>query len=133
MESRFLNTSGSLSEKLMASLQGAKVIGADTRCYDNQVSSLSAFLRVANSEDPPNDIYIDIIVEATPDLIDPIDVVQEEFNNLNLVIENSSIQYSEPQLLRIIDILGREVTNTKKGALLFYIYDNGLVEKKIVK
>ena len=47
MESRFLNTSGSLSEKLMASLQGAKVIGADTRCYDDQVSSLSAFLRVA--------------------------------------------------------------------------------------
>ena len=64
MESRFLYTSGSLSEKLMASLQGAKVIGADTRCYDDQVSSLSAFLRVANSEDPPNDIYIDIIVEA---------------------------------------------------------------------
>ena len=36
MESRFLNTSGSLSEKLMASLQGAKVIGADTRCYDDE-------------------------------------------------------------------------------------------------
>ena len=133
MESRFLNTSGSLSEKLMASLQGAKVIGADTRCYDDQVSSLSAFLRVANSDDSPNNIYIDIIVEATPDLIDPIDVVQEEFNNLNLMIENSTIQHSEPQLLRTIDVLGRDVTTTKKGTLLFYIYDNGLVEKKMVK
>ena len=90
-------------------------------------------MRVANSDDSPNNIYIDIIVEATPDLIDPIDVVQEEFNNLNLMIENSSIQHSEPQLLRIIDILGREVTNTKKGELLFYIYANGLVEKKMVK
>tara|TARA_Y100000991_G_scaffold11332_1_gene7889 strand:- start:540 stop:1418 length:879 start_codon:yes stop_codon:yes gene_type:complete len=133
MESRFLNTPGSLSEKLMASLQGAKVIGADTRCYDDQVSSLSAFLRVAKSEDLQNNIYIDIIVEATPDLIDPIDVVQEELNNLNLVIKNSSIHYEEPQIIRIIDILGREVTNSKKGELLFYIYESGIVEKKIVK
>ena len=133
MESRFLNTQGSLSEKLMASLQGAKVIGADTRCYDNQVSSLSAFLRVAKSDDPPNDFYIDIIVEATPDLIDPIDVIQEEFNNLNLSIEDYSIRNSEPQLLRIIDILGREVSKRKTGQLLFYVYDNGIVEKKIAK
>lgn len=133
MESRFLNTPGSLSEKLMASLQGAKVIGADTRCYDNQVSSLSAFLRVAKSDDPPNDFYIDIIVEATPDLIDPIDVIQEEFNNLNLSIEDYSIRNSEPQLLRIIDILGREVSKRKTGQLLFYVYDNGIVEKKIAK
>lgn len=133
MESRFLNTPGSLSEKLLASLQGAKVIGADTRCYDDQVSSLSAFLRVANSDDPPNDFNIDIIVEATPDFIDPIDVIQEEFNNLNLSIEDYSIRNSEPQLLHIIDILGREVSNIKTGQLLFYVYDNGLVEKKVAK
>ena len=133
MESRFLNTPGTLSEKLMASLQGAKVIGADTRCYDSQVSSLSAFLRVAKSDDPPNDFYIDIIVEATPDLIDPIDVIQEEFNNLNIVIENYSIQNPDPKLLEIIDILGRKVSNKKTGELLFYIYDNGLVEKKVAK
>ena len=133
MESRFLNTPGSLSDKLMASLQGAKVIGADTRCYDDQVSSLSAFLRVANSDDSPNDLYIDIIVEATPDFIDPIDVIQEEFNNLNLSIEDYSIRNSEPQLLRIIDILGREVSKRKTGQLLFYVYDNGIVEKKIAK
>ena len=133
MELRFLNTPGTLSEKLMASLQGAKVIGADTRCYDDQVSSLSAFLRVAKSDDPPNDFYIDIIVEATPDLIDPIDVIQEEFNNLNLSVENYSIRNSEPKLLQIIDILGRKVSNKKTGELLFYIYDNGLVEKKVAK
>tara|TARA_B100000963_G_scaffold8138_1_gene6375 strand:- start:1001 stop:1879 length:879 start_codon:yes stop_codon:yes gene_type:complete len=133
MESRFLNTPGSLSDKLMASLQGAKVIGADTRCYDDQVSSLSAFLRVANSDDSPNDLYIDIIVEATPDFIDPIDVIQEEFYNLNLSIEDYSIRNSEPQLLCIIDILGREVSNRKTGQLLFYVYDNGIVEKKIAK
>ena len=133
MESRFLNTPGTLSEKLMASLQGAKVIGADTRCYDSQVSSLSAFLRVAKSDDPPNDFYIDIIVEATPDLIDPIDVIQEEFNNLNIEIENYSIRNPEPKLLEIIDILGRKVSNKKTGELLFYIYDNGLVEKKVAK
>ena len=119
MESRFLNTSGSLSEKLMASLQGAKVIGARHKMLWRSGQLAVCFSESCKSEEPPNDIYIDIIVEATPDLIDPIDVVQEEFNNLNLVIENSSIQYSEPQILRIIDILGREVTNTKRVHYFF--------------
>ena len=34
-------------------------------------------------------------------------------------------------LLKITDILGRE-TNEKRNKLLFYIYDDGTVEKKIV-
>ena len=77
METRFLNTTGSLSQRLMASLQGAKVVGADTRCYEHQVSSLSAFLRVAKENDNLDDLFIDIIVESTPEFIDPIDIVQD--------------------------------------------------------
>ena len=39
MEARFLNSEGELACRLMAALQGAKVIGADTRCLDDGVSS----------------------------------------------------------------------------------------------
>jgi len=35
-----------------------------------------------------------------------------------------------PQVIKMIDILGREQREHKKGSLLFYIYDNGKVEKK---
>ncbi len=53
MEYRFLNTEGSLAEKLMSALQGAKVPGADTRCLNEGTSSLSAFVRVAKPNDHP--------------------------------------------------------------------------------
>ena len=34
MEYNFLNTEGSLAEKLMAAMQGANFAGADSRCLD---------------------------------------------------------------------------------------------------
>ena len=37
----------------------------------------------------------------------------------------------QPKLLRMIDILGREQNIHQRGQLLFYIYDNGFVEKLI--
>ena len=61
MESRFLNTIGSLASKLMSAMQGANVPGADTRCLDEGISSLSSFIRVAKPEDN-NDLYLDINV-----------------------------------------------------------------------
>ncbi len=76
MEARFLATEGELACKLMAALQGAKVIGADTRCLDDGVSSLSSFLRVAKPDDPVNDLYLDLNVPSTPDGVDPIDSMQ---------------------------------------------------------
>jgi len=51
MEARFLNAEGSLACKLMAALQGAKRVGADSRCTDNGTSSLFAFVKVAQPSD----------------------------------------------------------------------------------
>lgn len=76
MEARFLATEGELACKLMAAMQGAKVIGADTRCLDDGVSSLSSFLRLAQPEDLPNNLYLDFNVPSTPVGIDPIDSLQ---------------------------------------------------------
>jgi uncharacterized Ntn-hydrolase superfamily protein len=81
MEARFLNTEGELACKLMAALQGAKVIGADTRCLDDGVSSLSAFLRVAQPNDPVNDLYLDLNVPSVFPGTDPIDVLQNLLDN----------------------------------------------------
>ena len=38
----------------------------------------------------------------------------------------------ERKLVRILDILGRE-TNSKKDAILFYLYDDGTIEKKYLE
>jgi len=40
------------------------------------------------------------------------------------------ISEDTPTLIKMIDILGRKQQEHKKGSLLFYIYDNGKVEKK---
>jgi hypothetical protein len=37
-----------------------------------------------------------------------------------------------PTLIKMIDVLGREKQEHKKGSLLFYIYDNGKIEKKVI-
>jgi len=62
MEARFLREEGCLADKLMASMQGANVIGADSRCFEEGVSSLSAFIRMARMDDEADDIYLDINV-----------------------------------------------------------------------
>ncbi|MGB0171525.1 MAG: DUF1028 domain-containing protein [Flavobacteriales bacterium] len=83
MEAGFLETDGTLAERLMASLQGANVAGADTRCLDEGVSSRSAFLRVAYPGDNPDALTLDLVVSLTPFGVEPIDVLQEEFNAWN--------------------------------------------------
>ncbi len=76
MESRFVNTPGTLADKLMAALQGANVVGADARCTPEGVSSLSAFLRVARPENDPDSLYLDLNVAETPYGVEPIDELQ---------------------------------------------------------
>jgi uncharacterized Ntn-hydrolase superfamily protein len=92
MKVRFLNTPGTLADKLMAALQGAKVIGADTRCISRGTSSISAFLRVARPNDPQNGpYYLDLNVSNTPVGRDPIDSLQILYNNW---LATGTINYS---------------------------------------
>ncbi|MBN1633179.1 MAG: DUF1028 domain-containing protein [Ignavibacteria bacterium] len=76
MQARFLNTSGTLADKLMAALQGAKMIGADTRCTQYNKSSISAFLRVANPGDTISNLHLHLNVGNTTGSKDPIDSLQ---------------------------------------------------------
>lgn len=81
MQTRYLNTPGTLADRLMAALQGAKVIGADTRCAVHNTSSQSAFLRVANMNDSPDSLYCDLWMSYPQNQsgiypVDPIDSLQ---------------------------------------------------------
>lgn len=80
IEAGFLGTEGTLADKLMAALQGANIAGADTRCLNEGVSSLSAFIRVAQTGNNPDSLYLDLNVPETPFGVEPIDVLQEMYD-----------------------------------------------------
>ena len=96
MYSRYINTPGTMAEKLMAALQGAKVIGADTRCQPVR-SSISAFIRVAKPTDPQSGPYwLDLNVQTVPSPKDPIDSLQILFNQWQVTgISNNQGIYPE--------------------------------------
>ena len=91
MEYNFLNTEGSLAEKLMAAMQGANFPGADERCLDEGTSSATAFLVVYNSDDSPNQPSLEFNIVSQPPGIEPIDLLQEMFDE-NLSVENSTVE-----------------------------------------
>ena len=76
MENNFNSTFGSLSDKLMAALQGANIEGADSRCLDNGTSSLSAFIRVAEPSDSEGSFFLDLNINNTNNGQEPIDLLQ---------------------------------------------------------
>jgi uncharacterized Ntn-hydrolase superfamily protein len=85
MQTRFLSTTGTLADRLMAALQGAKMIGADTRCAVHNSSSLSSFLRVALPADPYDSLYCDLWMAYNQNFTgyvpaDPIDSLQTLYN-----------------------------------------------------
>lgn len=78
MEKGFTSCKGSLSDKLMAALLAAKVPGADKRCTEQKVSSLSAYILVAKPEDQPGAYFLNLNIENVyPN--DPIDVLQSNY------------------------------------------------------
>ena len=92
MQARFLRTQGTLADKLMAALQGAKVIGADTRCAGRNTSSISAFLRVGRTQDTLGTLYLSLNVNNTPVNKDPIDSLQVLYNNFLTSVKNVSAE-----------------------------------------
>lgn len=136
MEARFNRETGPLAKKLMAALQGAKILGADTRCSTRGTSSISSFIRVGRVTDPVNNLYLDLRVNNTPVGKDPIDSLQVLFNQwmpssiklLNTITPSefilnqnypnpfnpeTTIEFSIPQdefvNLAIYDLSGREI------------------------
>ena len=44
----------------------------------------------------------------------------------------NEVESENAQLIKIIDVLGREYKEHIKGVLMFYIYKNGKVEKRVI-
>jgi uncharacterized Ntn-hydrolase superfamily protein len=76
MEEAFVNTDGPLAVKLMAALQGAKQVGADSRC--DSTSSLCACIKVGRPTDSVDSLMLNINVTNVEG--DPIDSLQAEFD-----------------------------------------------------
>ena len=84
MESNFINAAGDLACKLMAAMQGANMVGADTRCTSNGTSSLFAFLKVAQPDDEFGDpSFLLSLRTANGDGIEPIDSLQVLFDEVH--------------------------------------------------
>lgn len=95
METAFLATSGPLEDRLMAALEAAKVPGADSRCFGDGKSSISAFIKVVRPGDGPTP-YLDLVVNNTPSDVDPIDVLRDQFNAWR------ALQIADPDLSTIM-------------------------------
>ena len=80
IEQGFINTEGSLAEKLMAAIQGANVAGADARCLDRGTSSTSAFLKVTKPDDDFLQPSLFLNIEEMPFGVEPIDSLQNLFD-----------------------------------------------------
>ncbi len=81
MESRFLNEPGDLACKLMAALQGANMVGADSRCSANGTSSLFAYVKVAKTSDVFGSPSFKVSVRTRNNSgIEPIDSLQNKFD-----------------------------------------------------
>ncbi len=114
MEARFLREPGDLACKLMAAMQGAKMIGADTRCTLSGNSSLSSFLRVAKPTDLISNLYINIVVAQGPTGFEPIDSLQQRFNLIHNCI-----------------LVG--VSENKKENIIVEVYPNPFTSSAIIK
>ncbi|MEL6132392.1 MAG: DUF1028 domain-containing protein, partial [Bacteroidota bacterium] len=82
MEAHFLDAEGDLACRLMAALQGANVMGADTRCTPNGTSSLFAFVKVAQPDDTFGDPSFKLSVRTNDGQgQEPIDLLQALFDD----------------------------------------------------
>lgn len=88
MEANFNSTAGTLADKLMAAMQGANFAGADSRCLASGTSSTTAYLLVYKATDDPNDPYIRLNVGQQASGIEPIDLLQDLYDNFLGVEEN---------------------------------------------
>jgi uncharacterized Ntn-hydrolase superfamily protein len=106
IQNRFLNTQGTLGDRLMAALQGAKVIGADTRCAVRNTSSQSSFLRVAKMTDPVDSLYLDLWMAYPQNLpgvfpVDPIDSLQTLYNIWKTTLSASDERPIPPAAVKV--------------------------------
>jgi uncharacterized Ntn-hydrolase superfamily protein len=79
MKNTFLRAPGPLVDRLMATLEAAKIVGADTRCATRGTSSRSSFIKVVRIGDGAVP-YLQKVVPDSPVGSDPITSLHALFN-----------------------------------------------------
>ena len=104
-------------------------------CFDNQLTSLD--VRNGNNTNMSFTIYnnpnlycINVDDSTWSDNNWPIDIWQYFSENCSSTTSIKE-QTSNKELIKVMDILGRE-SDKKRNTPLFYIYNDGTVEKKII-
>lgn len=130
MEAGFINAQGDLACRMMAALQGANMVGADTRCTSDGTSSLFAFLKVSQPTDAYGSPSFSIGVRTSDNSgIEPIDSLQILFdlqkscgpaavNEINF--KNSVNVYPNPTSGKIIISIKKDFNQIQNGEIYFY-------------
>ena len=87
-----------------------------------------------------NDIDQDEVCDEEDNCLEVVNPVQTDSDNdgegdacdYDDGIGIDEVEAESAQLIKMIDVLGREQKEHNKGSLLFYIYDNGKVEKRVI-
>lgn len=99
MEVRFKREKGNLACKLMAAMQGANMVGADTRCASNNSSSLFAFIKVSQPDDAFGNPSFILSLKTLPSAgIEPIDSLQKMFDAVKTcTVETVGLSYEKKE------------------------------------
>ena len=100
----------------------------DLTCRNNELTSLP---------DLPNQLS-NLLMDNNPIICvnDYPSIFEEllgQFPTCDEIVGLYEVNYDTHHLIKMIDVLGREQKKQNKGMLLFYIYDNGKVQKRVVQ
>ena len=115
MEAKFNREPGDLACKLMAALQGANMVGADSRCASNGTSSLFAFVKVAQPEDVfGSPSFIASVRTQDNAGIEPIDSLQIIFDDMHYC---PTVSIQEQSFEKVFSISPNPVSDVLKVQL----------------
>ena len=133
IEANFMNSYGSLADRLMEALQGANIPGADTRCLDEGVSSLSAFIRLAKPGDSDESLFLNLNVNYLNNGMDPLDSLQVLYNTWIMEIfppgdVNHEGQVNVLDLIFVVNLILEYFTPTQSQFLSADIDQTGSID-----
>ena len=103
------------------------IINTVGNTINNPANSFGGTLETLTINNPTEGFLSELAISSCEGNVQEIRIFQKGAENVDL----NEVTNEEFRLIKMIDILGREKTEHKEGMILFYIYENGKVIKKI--